>query len=299
MKALILGTSSAFPTKERNHTAVLLTYGGESLLFDCGEGTQRQLRVAGENLMKISKIFITHWHGDHTLGLPGLIDSMAFNQGKKELQIYGPKGTKERIETLLKVYCSRPSFNLEVFDLDLDKIRKITEGEGYEVFAAKMTHGVPCIAYSFVEKPHIKIKVDYIEQFGLSKHPIVEDLRRGKDIIWKGKKLLSSDATYSLPGKKFTYVVDTSLNENIKELAKDADVLICEGTFSNELKDKAGDKGHLTVKQAAKIAKDAKVKKLVLTHFSQRYRDVEPLLKEAKRMFKDTELGRDFLEVTI
>tara|TARA_Y100000310_G_C20699533_1_gene828427 strand:- start:3065 stop:3955 length:891 start_codon:yes stop_codon:yes gene_type:complete len=296
MKAIILGTSSALPTKDRNHTAVLLRYGGEGILFDCGEGTQRQLRIAGENPMKISKIFITHWHGDHVLGLAGLIDSMAMNQGKKELEIYGPKGTKERVKALMKVFNIHPNYKLSVFDVSKSIA---AETEEYWVRAVKVEHSIPCLAYSWEQKPRIKIKMDYVSQFGLSDHDKIEELRSGKNIKFNGKVISAKKATYSIPGKKMSYVMDTSLTDSIVKLVEKSNLLICESTFLNVLKAEASKRGHMTAKQAGKLAKSAGVDQLIITHFSQRYKDLKPLLAEAKKSFSNTKIAKDFMEISL
>ena len=299
MKAIILGTSSVFPTKDRNHAATLLRYGGEGILFDCGEGTQRQLRIAGENLMKISKIFITHWHGDHSLGLAGLLDSMTMNQGKKELEVYGPRGTKEKVKNLMKVFNIHPNYALKVFDVDPKSIGVAAETSDYFVYAAKVSHTVPCLAYAFEQKPRIKIKMDYVGKFGLKDHDEIEKLRSGKNVRFEGKVINAKKATYAIPGKKMAYILDTSVVDPIVELAKGADLLICESTFLNVLKTEANKRGHMTSKQAARLAKSAGVDQLILTHFSQRYKDLKPLLAEAKKIFPRSRLAKDFLEIII
>ncbi len=299
MKLTLLGTAATFPTKERNHSAVHLQYGGEGLLFDCGEGTQRQIRIAGINPMKITKVFITHWHGDHVLGLAGLLQSLSMNQKPTDLYLYGPKGTKERLSYMFRTYEFRTTFDVKVKEYDSDKVGVIDEGEGYKVYAVRLDHAVPCIGFAFEEDPKIKINMEYVGKFGVTDHDLIENLRKGKDITWKKNKISAKTGTYSLPGKKFSYIVDTAPSEKVVELAKNSNVLVCEGTFLDELKEKSQDYGHLTAKQAAKLAKKAEVKKLVLTHFSQRYKDVKPLLDEAKEVFKETVIGEDFMEMVV
>jgi len=301
MKVVVLGTSSVFPTKDRNHAAVLLRYGGEGLLFDCGEGTQRQLRIAGENLMKVSKIFITHWHGDHTLGLVGMLESMAMNQGKKELEIYGPAGTKKKVKELMGVYNLHPKYELKVFDVS-PKNKSIcvaAKTEEYFVYAASMGHTVPCLAYAFEQKSRIKIKMDYVSKFGLKDHDEIEKLRSGKNIRFEGRVIEAKKATYAIPGKKISYVMDTNSVAEATGLAKNSNLLICESTFLNEMKSVANKCGHMTAKQAGKLAKSARVDQLLLTHFSQRYKDLKPLLAEAKKVFPNVKLAKDFMTITI
>lgn len=299
MKLIFLGTASSFPTKERNHTAVLLEYAGEALLFDCGEGTQRQIKLAEAHPMKIEKIFITHWHGDHCLGLPGFLESMAFSNRTKPIYLFGPVGTKEHLFHLMKGFAVRLPFKLDVHEISAQEPRVILETPEYEVLAVNMKHRVPTLAFAFKEKSKIRINLDYTKKFGLEQHPILKKLQEGKDITWQGKKIKAKDATYKVEGKKVAYVVDTEPNANAVKLAKDSDVFVCEGTFANELKAEANEKCHMTVKQAAKLAKDAEVKKLVLTHFSQRYKHTTELEREASSVFKNVVMAKDLMEVKI
>lgn len=299
MKIVFLGTAATFPTRERAHTCVALALGAETLLFDCGEGCQRQISIAGLSPMKISKIFLTHWHGDHVLGLAGMLQSFCMNKRGAPLHIFGPKGTKEHLSYMLKAFEIKVGFKIIVNELDIKTSKKIDETDEYEIWAAEMQHTVPCLAYSFVQKPKIKLNIDYLEKFGLTRHPILKNLQEGKDIVWKGKKIKASDATYLKPGQKIVYAVDTLPNNDLVKLAKDATYFICEATFMAELREAAAERGHMTSKQAGRLAKKARAKQLILTHFSQRYRDVQPLLNEARSMFKNTIAARDFLEIKI
>ena len=304
MRIVILGTSCVFPTKDRSQQAVLLKYGGENFLFDCGEGTQRQIRIAKESPMKITKIFITHWHGDHVLGLPGLIQSFAMSNRTKPLDIYGPKTSKEKVKYMLKSYDLEEKglgFQLKVHELNIKKpVELIYESDNYVVLATNLKHRIPCIGYSFVEREKTKIKTDYLGKFGLSNHPIIKKLQKGKNILWRGKEIKAKDATFRKPGKKFTYVVDTLPVDRITKLAENSDVFVCEATFLNERKEEKKDLlGHLTAKDAGKLAKKANVKQLILTHFSQRYKNVNRLIKEARGVFKNTRASKDFMEISI
>lgn len=299
MKILFLGTSATFPTKERNHTAILLRYGGEGLLFDCGEGTQRQLRLAGESPMKIKKIFITHWHGDHVLGLPGLIQSMCMNGRKDLLEISGPRGSKETFWAIYKAFGIGAPFKISVHEFEPKGVRKICEGEGYSVSAMRVKHAVPCLAYAFKENDRRKIKKDFVQKYGLQGNPVLNKLQEGMDIVWRSKKFKAEEVTFIKPGKKVAVILDALYEERLAKLAEGADLLICEGTFSNKLRSKVKERGHMTVKQAAKIAKKAGVKELILTHFSQRYKDLSELEKEAKSVFPNVRLAKDFLEVRV
>ncbi len=300
MRITFLGTSAVFPTKRRNHQAVLLSYGGESLLFDCGEGTQRQIAIAKLKPMRISKIFISHWHGDHVLGLPGLLQSLTMNNRSAPLEIFGPVGTKRHFKHMLATYEVVLSFDVRVHELRLgQEVTVVDQIVDYQILAAKLKHPIPCLGFAFVEKPKLKINMDYLRQFGLRSSPLLKKLQHGQDIVWHGNKIKVKDATLEKPGKKIAYIVDTVVVPQAVELAKGADILICEGTFLNELKQKALERGHMTARQAGKLAKKADVKQLILTHFSQRYKDVRPLLREAKGAFRNTIAAEDFMEIKI
>jgi len=299
MKLVFLGTSAVFPTKDRNHSSIALDIGPEIILFDCGEGTQRQIRIAKLSPMKISTILITHWHGDHVLGLAGLLESFYMAGRTKPLEIYGPRGTKEHFAHMVKAFGIKAGYKISINEVLANKPKKVKETVDYEIWAARVKHTVPCLAWSWVQKPKIKINKEYIQRFGLKAHPILKKLQQGEDIVWKGKTIKAKDATFIKEGVKITYIVDTLPVENAELLAKDSDFLICEATFTQEFKDVAAERGHMTAKQTAKLAKKAKVKQLIITHFSQRFKTAKPLLDEAIKQFKNTIAAKDFLEIKI
>lgn len=299
MEVLMLGTSSAVPTKDRNHTSMLLKYEGENFLFDCGEGTQRQLRIAGESPMKVDHIFITHWHGDHVLGIPGLLLSMGLNNRKHAIHIWGPVGSKKRIEHLMQGFSVRVPCTVVVHELNPKTKSKVYESEKYEIWATKLKHSVTALGYYFKEKDTLRLYKDKVMKLGLQGRPILNKLKEGKDVAYGDKKLKVKDMCYTQPGKKVTITLDTEYIEKIGTFAKDSDLFICEATFSSKEKDKAKERNHMTTKQAAKLAKNAKAKKLVLTHFSQRYKETKELEKEAKSVFKNSVIAEDFARFKI
>lgn len=296
MKITFLGTGSMIPTKERNHISILLRYKDENILIDCGEGTQRQLRFANISSTKITKILITHWHGDHILGLPGIISSMGASQYNKTLEIYGPKNSKKYFQNLMSGFAQQTNIKLNLKETSSGIF---FENNDFKLKATELIHGIKCLGYSFIEKDKRKINLNYLKKYGLKKHPILKELQKGNSITWKGKKINVDKATIIKKGKKITFISDTNLTQSIITLAKDSDLLICESTHLDELKEKTEKYKHLTSKQAAQIAKKTKVKKLVLTHFSQRYKDVKPLLKEAKSIFKNTIVANDLLTLKL
>jgi ribonuclease Z len=291
IKTTFLGTSGQIPSANRNHTSILLNYAGENILVDCGEGTQRQFRKAHLNPCKITRILITHWHGDHVLGLPGLFQTLALSGYNKTLYVYGPKRTKVFMEELLKVFGFRREYKIEVEEVE----GKFFEAKDFYLEAEKMEHGIPCNAYSFVKKGLIRINKQKLKKSGLPQGPLLQKLKEGKDIIHEGKKYKAKDLTFKDNKIKISFVLDTVDNKKIIPFVENSDLLVCESDFSDEHKELAKEHLHLTSKQAAEIAKKSKSKKLVITHLSQRYdKDLDKISKEAKGVFKNTALAKDF-----
>ncbi len=290
IKITFLGTSATVPTEARNHTAILLGYKGENILVDCGEGTQRQFRKAKLNIGKITRILITHWHGDHVLGLPGVLQSLAMNGYNKTLYIYGPHGIKESMEKLLDTFRFFRDYKIEIKEVG----GKFFETPDFYIDAEKMTHLIPCNAYSFVKKGQIRIDKNKLRKEKIPPGPMLQRLKEGKDLVYNGKKYLAKKLTFREGDKKVSFILDTSLNKKIIPFVKDSDLLICESTFSSELEGTASGHGHLSSKQAAEIAKKARVKQLILTHISQRYEsEKKKLLEESKKIFRNSFLAED------
>ena len=294
MEIIFLGTSGMHPTKERSLFSILFRHNNENILIDCGEGTQRQLRMMDIPSTKITKIFLTHLHGDHINGLPGLLQNLQANQYSKRLEIYGPEGLNKIINHVFGITGFR--LNIKVSEI---KPGIIFKDKDFYIEAKELEHSSKIYGYSFVENDRRKINLNYLKKFNLKKHVLIGDLQKGKDIIYENKKIKAKDATYVVKRKKLTIITDTAYCDNCTKLAKDSDLLICESTFSKELKDKAREYKHLTSEDAALIAKKSKSKKLILTHFSQRYPNVNILIKEAKKIFKNTVEARDFMKVEI
>jgi len=292
-----LGTGDDIPSRSRNHTSILLRNNQENILIDCGEGTQRQFRKAGLNPCKITRILITHWHGDHVLGLPGLLSTLSMSGYNKTLYIYGPKGIKEKMKKTLEVFNFHKNYEINV--------EEVSPGIFYEVknfylSAEEMEHGIPTLAYSFVRKGNFRIKKEKLKKSGLSEGPHLQELKEGKDISYGGKKFKSKDFVYKEEDKKVSIVLDTKMNKKIIPFVKDSNVLVSEATYSGELSKEAEDHLHLTVIQAAQIAKKSKSKKLILTHVSSRYlKNMKGLLKEAKGVFTESYLVKDLEKVEI
>ncbi len=293
---IFLGTGQAVPTSKRNHSSILLRYKQEAILFDCGEGTQRQFRKAKINPCKLTRLLITHWHGDHVLGVPGLLQTLMLNNYSKTLYIYGPKGTRKFFNLMFKIFVKVGKIKTEVKEISKGKVFETPE---FIIEAEQMQHGTPCLAYSFKEKDKIRVNKEKIEKLGL-KGKLVGELAKGNDIIWNEKVIKAKNYTYKQKGKKISIIFDTAFNNNAIKLARDSDLLICESTYSENEKELAKEYKHLTAKEAGKIAKKAKIKKLILTHISQRYENKEKiLLNEAKKEFKKVEIAEDFKKIEL
>ena len=295
MEITFLGTSGMQPTRERNLSAVLVSYNNENILIDCGEGTQRQFKFTDLKATRVTRILISHMHGDHIFGLPGFLQNLEVNNYSEVLRIYGPKGIKEFIDFIRK---------LGVFNKLKYVITEIKEGiicneKTFLIKAYKLDHYGICYGFELIEKDRRKINLNYLKKFDLKQHPILKNLQQGKSIIWKNKKIDVNKATNLVKGKKIGFISDTKLCNNCYKIGKDVDLLISEATFIDELKEKAKEYKHLTAKQAAEIAKKSKVKKLNLNHFSQRYKDENIILKEAKSVFNNTECAKDFMKIKI
>lgn len=292
-----LGTGQAVPTKTRNHTGILLSHGSENILVDCGENIQRQFRIAKANPCSLTRILITHWHGDHILGLPGLFQSLAMNNYPKTLHVYGPEKTKQYLQELLRLFAIRKELKIEIHEVSRGTI---IDEKDFAVEALPMNHSIPCLAYSFIEKEKLRIHKEKLKNLKIPNSPLLKKLQQGEDIEVSGKKIKASEITYKQPGKKITFILDTSLNENILEISKDADLLICESPYTSKEDEKAKEYRHMTAAHAAEMAKQANAKRLILTHISQRYERKEKIiLKEAKAIFKNTSIAKDFDELSI
>ncbi len=296
MQITFLGTSAMVPTKERNHSAVLVSYGTEGILVDCGEGTQRQMKIAGIKPSKITKILISHWHGDHVLGIPGLIQTLAKNGYEKTLEIYGPKGTTERMNHLFKAFSFEDKIEIKIKEITK---KKFFDGNDFYLEALPLEHSIETLGFSFIEKDRRRIKAGFVTKIGIPEGPLLGKLQSGESITFKGKKITPEQATYLVKGKKITFVSDTVYCNNALELAIDSDILVCEATYADNLKEKAEEYRHMTSRQAALIANKSNSKKLILTHFSQRYKTMQDVEDDAKDIFSNTICAYDFMKLKI
>ncbi|MFH0712105.1 MAG: ribonuclease Z [archaeon] len=292
IKLTFLGTGSAVPTARRNHPAIYLQFKDENILVDCGEGTQRQFRKAKLNPCKITKILISHWHGDHVLGLPGLFKTLMLNGYNRKLKIYGPRGTKRKVEIYLELFAHKGS----ELEIDVKEVSdgKFFENEDFYLESAMMEHDVVCVAYAFVVKEKSRLDKEKLAKLKIGNSPLVGELVNGKVIEIGGKKVDGKKLVYKEKGRKISFVLDTRFDERIIDFVRSADLLVCEATYSEEESEIAEKYGHLTSVGAAKIAKKAKVGELILMHLSQRYDEIpKKILGEAKKIFKKTRVVED------
>lgn len=298
---LILGTSSASPTSERNSSSQLLNIAERFFLIDCGEATQIQLRKYKAKFQAIDHIFISHLHGDHFFGLPGLLGSMHLLGRKQTLTIYGPKQLKEIIDLLNSVSNTHLNYEIKwVFTSD-DGLQLIFEDQKVQVFSFPLKHRIFCTGFLFREKDLPR----NIDKFLLEKLNIsfadIHALKAGKDIVnQNGETILNKDATIDPPkARSYAYCSDTLYHEAIERYIKDVDVLYHESTFLEAHADRAKKTFHSTAKQAAQCAKLVGAKQLILGHYSARYYEIEQFLEEAQSVFQNTLLGIDGKKIKI
>ena len=297
MEIIFLGTSSAVHSYNRNHPAIILKAFGETMLFDCGEGTQRQLIFAKVSPMKISKIFLSHYHGDHILGLPGLLQSMNFRGRETKLTIYGPKGLNTLKNAIFNLGYCKIDFPIEFIEIGTETIESCEE---YIIKSQDVNHQVPCLAYTVKELKKPRFLREKAIELGVPVGPAFGKLHNGEEVEVNGKIIKPEQVLGpARKGNKLTYSGDTTPCEEMIEFAKDSTLLIHESTYVNEDADKAKDNFHSTSSDAARIAKKSNSKQLVLTHFSTRYTSLDDLLKEAKEIFENTKLAKDFMKIEI
>ena len=300
MKITFLGTSGAVPTTERNTSALVVEREGDRLLFDCGEGTQRQMMRYGTGF-DIEHIFLTHIHGDHIFGLPGLIQTWDFNDRELPLTIYTPRGTRSRIENLLGVAGDRPSYPIDVIAVSPGETALATEA--YEVRAFRVDHRTNAVGYALVEEER-KGRFDREtaeHELGIPPGPKYSKLHAGEPVEHDGRTVHPEEVVGPpRPGRRVVYTGDTRPTASTIESATDADLLIHDGSFADEHHERAVETAHSTAREAAQVARDAGVDHLALTHISTRYggRD-DHLATEAQTVFSNAFVARDGMELTI
>jgi ribonuclease Z len=298
VKVVFLGTGGSMPTPERGSSSVAVKMGRGVILLDCGEGTQRQMVAAHIGFSRVKQIFITHLHGDHLLGAPGLLQSMTLQRREEPLEIYGPLGTHEFLQGVSNTL-GGPGFPVTVHELT--EPGKVSDSKGFTVEACRADHRGASWSYAVAEKPRPgRFHPEKARALRVPEGALWKMLQDGEDVEVDDKLVRSLNVTDPpRPGRRLVYTGDTRPSEEITVMAASADLLIHEATFGDELVERAMEDGHSTISQAAEVAAKAGVKRLILTHISGRYGDVEPLLEAARRIFPHTLIASDLLEVEV
>jgi ribonuclease Z len=296
VRLVFLGTSAGTPSRERNLAAVALVMDGRTLLFDCGEGTQQQILRSSVRAGAIEAIFITHMHGDHLYGLPGLLATMSLHGRSEPLDVYGPARVAQYLRGVYDASYARTAFDLTIHAVDDGAV---IARDGYDVHARLLDHTAPCLGYCVVEHDRPgAFDVDRARALGVPAGPLFRTLQHGADVtLDDGRVVRSADVVGpSRAGRRIAYCTDTRPCRAAAELARGASVLVHEATYGDDMHAEAGERGHSTAAEAASVARDAGVQRLILTHVSPRYTDASPLLAEARAIFAETELASDFAE---
>jgi ribonuclease Z len=300
LRVVFLGTSGSVPTLKRSLPSVVVQCPRDQWMFDCGENVQRQMMGAKVSFHRKMKVFITHLHGDHVLGLPGLLQTMALMDRKEPVQIYGPVGLKDFL------VCTKETLNFGLnYPVEINQILSegvVCDEEEYHVIATKSNHAVESYAYAFVEKPRPgKFYPKQALALGVAAGELWSKLQRGEEItLSDGKVVKPKDVMGPMrAGRKIVYTGDTKPFEAFAKFAAGADLVIHDCTFDDSLTEKAGVDGHSTPSQAAEQAKVANAKQLVLSHISARYPNAGLLLEQAKKIFPNTLLAEDFMKLEL
>lgn len=286
----ILGCSSQQPTRRRNHGAYLLRWNGEGLLFDPGEGTQRQFIFAEIAPTVVTRILVSHFHGDHCLGLGSMLMRLNLDKVTHPIHCYYPASGKEYFDRLR--YGTMYRENIHVIEHPIEKGGIVHQDENFTIEAAFLNHGVDNVAYRVTEPDTTKFYKDRLVKLGI-KGDAMKAFLRDKEIVIDGKLIKIEDVSWQRKGDVFAMVLDTRPCQNAVTIAKGATMLLCEATYLESERDLARRHLHLTAKNAAEIAKEADALQLVLTHFSARYLDLEPFLEEARPIFPNTDVADD------
>lgn len=297
-----MGFNSAIPKKKSAPTAQLLEIANRYFLIDCGEGTQVQLRRAKAKFSKINHIFISHLHGDHVFGLIGLISTLQLLGKETPLKIFGPKGIQDFIMNQLRHTQSNCSFEIDFIELEGKSSVKIFEDEKVEVYTIPLNHRIYTNGYLFKEKPKKrKLNIEAVQQYPEILTCDYDNLKNGRDFVLESGEIIPNEKLTldPDPSRSYAFCSDTRYKPDIVPIIQGVDLLYHESTFLSDLQDMADYTGHSTAKEAATIAKDANVGKLVLGHFSNRYHDLNVMLDEARPIFENTHLPVLFESIKI
>jgi len=286
MRVTFLGTSGAVPTTQRNTSAMVVNRDGDRLLFDCGEGTQRQMMRFGTGFA-VDHVFLTHLHGDHVLGLSGLVMTMDFNDREAPLAVHAPHGTRSQVEDLIHAAGNDPSFPVRIHQVGGGDT--VLDREEYEIRAVETNHRTTAVGYAVVEDDR-KGRFDREkaeEELGISPGPKYSKLHAGEPVEHDGRTIEPEEVVGPpRPGRRLVYTGDTRPTDAVVDAAEDADLLVHDATFAEDWADRARKTAHSTAREAAEVAAEAGAKRLALVHVSTRYAgDVSPIEREAREAF--------------
>lgn len=293
IQVTFLGTSAALPTTERNVSGLMLQREGELLLFDCGEGTQRQMMRYGAGFT-MADIFFSHYHSDHTLGLPGLLRSLGMMARTAPLTLYGPRGAHKHLGQLVALGMEKLKFPVEIVEVAAGQV--MSRGD-YDIHVGEASHRGECVAYALVEHDRLgRFDPDLARSLGIPEGPLWGKIHKGESVALEDGRLVTPAELVgpARPGRRVTYSGDSAPTDAMLHLAVGADLLIHEATFGEDERDRARETMHSTAREAATLAMEAGVKRLVLTHISARYsREAPELLAEARAVFDATTIAKD------
>ncbi len=299
LRITFLGTAGSLPTVNRNPSAIMVNRDGEMLLFDCGEGTQQQMMKARTGMKGLSSIFISHFHADHVLGIPGLTQTMSFQGRTDPLYIYGPRGVEDFISCLVSIGYDRLNFEIRPVRMEPGDV---VDKDGYSIKAIRTEHSVPSLGYALVEDQRPgRFDRQKAISLGIPVGPLFSRLQKGESVEVDGKRILPDDVIGpSRSGRTLVYTGDTRPCSSILDASKGADLLIHDATLADEMQEWARESMHSTSSEAARLARDANVGKLVLTHISSRYSDdASLLLKEARGIFENVVVAEDLMVIEV
>jgi len=297
----ILGTTAGVPTRERGHSSIHLSYRDreeDNLLFDCGEGTQRQIMRAGLNIMKLDAVFITHWHGDHCLGIPGLLDTLGFEGRSDVMRVYAPQA--RRVRQCMAFSYSMAAFPVKTFNVPYrgGKMHRVLETERYRVLSTPVKHSIPAVAYAFVEKERTGIDIDKAMALGLpGEGDVYRELKDKGRVSAGGKDISLAEVTRSEPGRKIVYSGDTEICPSLRELVSGADLLIQDCTYF-EPQGVDRPHRHAALPEVLEMLQSSGVKRAILTHISRKHQDIGQL-RDIVRDFPDVEVAEDMMVVSL
>ena len=298
MKLVFLGTSAAQPTQERSLSCICLVMDDEILMFDAGEGAQISYLKSGLPWNKKMKIFVTHLHGDHCIGILGLLQTMTMQNRTQPIEIFGPNGIEDFIAANIKVLNFGLSFPVKISFI---KEGEILNEEKYSIQSCEAEHGIPAFSYVFQEKDRPgKFFPDKAKELGVPEGKLWHELQNGNDVRFNDETITSKQVTgEKRKGKKIGISGDTRPTQKLESFFQNCDYLSFDSTFSDEINEKAVETNHSTAKEAAQLAKNANVSNLILTHFSARYKDEKILLNETKGIHNSVITAYDLLEIEI